>query len=120
MITALSSRISPRPLPVTPALLYAELDVSFGGGSRQWHSPSNSGRSVHALTPVYRLSQDAGEEEDWGWAIGSELEFVDEPADDWDGPVGDGLDEEEGIGGMAIQNPRPPTPETPSGDSNPS
>lgn len=45
-------------------------------------------------------------EEEFGWAIGSELEFLEE---DWDGPVGDGLDEEEGRGGMAIARPIPGT-----------
>ncbi len=50
-----------------------------------------------------------GEDEDdaLGWAIGSELEFIDEGrTDDWDGPVGDGLDEEEGRGGFSVR-PRP-------------
>ncbi|MFM7201637.1 MAG: hypothetical protein ACKO6N_12680 [Myxococcota bacterium] len=45
-------------------------------------------------------------EEEFGWAIGSELEFLEE---DWDGPVGDGLDEEEGRGGMAVARPIPGT-----------
>ncbi len=43
-------------------------------------------------------------EEAFGWAIGSELEFIDEPASAaWDGPTGDGLDEEEGRGGFSIR-----------------
>lgn len=74
-------------------------------------------RRTGAESRIYRLGDDFTEEDECGWAIGSELEFVDEPADDWDGPVGDGLDEEEGIGGMAIQNPRAPTPDTSSSDT---
>jgi len=39
---------------------------------------------------------DDWEDEEFGWAVGSDLEFVDEEQDSWDGPVGDGLDEEMG------------------------
>ncbi len=43
---------------------------------------------------------DWDEEDEFSWAIGTELEFLEEGVDDWDGPVGDGLDEEEGVGGL--------------------
>ena len=44
------------------------------------------------------------DDEEFGWAIGSELEFIDDPgADTWDGPTGDGLDEEEGRGGFSLR-----------------
>lgn len=51
---------------------------------------------------------EGGGDENWddddelGWAIGSELEFLEDEGDEWDGPVGDGLDEEEGLGGIAV------------------
>lgn len=44
-------------------------------------------------------------DDDLGWAIGSELEYLEEGQDDWDGPTGDGLDEEEGRGGFSLLRP---------------
>ena len=37
-------------------------------------------------------------DDDLGWAVGDELEFLEESDSDWDGPTGDGLDEEVIVG----------------------